>query len=279
MKKINSRIIFILMGVILLLLASCGPSEEELRATDTKIAEEVFATQTAAASTATNTNTPGPTFTPSLKPSEKKAATAQSGTATAIVRATSQAQPMADLVHQLYEDNYIGSTQGKYIRLNDYEESFAQINWVTPRFTDITLSNFVLRSNIAWKTAKEGANIRYSGCGFWFGVDQDVENFHEVMLALDGNVRFNRCLNDCSYMSPLASSFFGKIDYMEGNADVILIVEGGTIQYFVDGEQIFIRRDQKKLTGYLAYAISSGTNADFGTRCIFTDTEIWSLDK
>ena len=63
-----------------------------------------------------------------------------------------------------------------------------------------------------------------------------------------------------------------------GLAEVILIVEGGTIQYFVDGEQIFIRRDQKKLTGYLAYAISSGTNADFGTRCIFTDTEIWSLE-
>jgi len=279
MKKINSKIIFILMGVILLLLASCGPSEEELRATDTKIAEEVFATQTAAAPTSTNTNTPGPTFTPSLKPSEKKAATAQSGTATAIVRATAQAQPMADLIQQLYEDNYLGSTQGEYIRLNDFEESFAQINYVTPRFVDITLDSFVLRSNIAWETAQKGANIRWSGCGFWFGVDEEVENFHQVMLALDGNVRLGRCLNGCRSLTLLASSYFGKIDYMEGNADVILIVEGGTIQYFVNDEQIFIRRDQKKLTGYLAYAISSGTNADFGTRCIFTDTEIWSLEQ
>lgn len=272
MKNIRASKRLIPIVVILLLLASCAPSEDELRATDTKIAEEVFASQTAAAPkitntftpSPTNTVTPGPSPTNTLKPSQLKA--------------TTQAQSMADLVQDLYDDAFLQSTEGEYIGLNDFEESFAQIDWVTPRFTDITLNNFVLRSNIAWETAKKGANIRFSGCGFWFGVDEDIENFHEVMLALDGNVRLSRCLNDCSYMSSLASSYFGKIDYMEGEAEVILIVEGGTIQYFVDGEQIFIRRDQKKLTGYLAYAISSGTNADFGTRCIFTDTEIWSLD-
>jgi hypothetical protein len=278
MKRNIAKKRLIPIAVILILLASCGPSDDDLRATDTKIAEDVFASQTAAAPSPTITNTPGPSLTNTLKPSDKKTATAQSGAETAIVRATENAQSMADLVQELYDDDYLQSTQGEYIRLNDFEESFAQINWVTPRFTDITLTNFVLRSNIAWETAREGANIRYSGCGFWFGVDEKGENFHEAMLALDGNVRFNRCLNDCSYMQSVASSYFGKIDYMEGEVEVILIVEGGTIQYFVDGEQIFIRRDQKKLAGYLAYAISSGTNADFGTRCIFTDTEIWSLD-
>jgi hypothetical protein len=278
MKKSSLKKIFLPVLIVFFLLASCGPSEEELRATDTKIAEDVFATQTAAAPTATITNTPGPSLTSTLRPSEKKTATAESGAATAVVRATENAQSMADLIQQLYEDGYLQSTQGEYVRLNDFEESFAQINYVTPRFTDVTLSNFVLRSKIAWETAKEGANIRFSGCGFWFGVDKDVENFHEVMLALDGNVRLNRCLNNCTALTSLASSYFGKIDYMKGEANVILIVEGGTIQYFVDGDQIFIRRDQKKLTGYLAYAISSGTNAGFGTRCIFTDTEIWSLD-
>jgi hypothetical protein len=277
MNKNNSKNILLLMGVILLLLASCGPSDEDLRATETKIAEEVFASQTAAAPTSTNTNTPGPTFTPSLKASEKKTATAQSGAATAIIQATEDAKSMADLVQSLYDDGYVQSTQGEYMRLNDFEESFAQIDWVNSYFNDIYLSDFVLRSNIAWKTAKEGANIRFSGCGFWFGIDDNVDNFHEVMLALDGNVRLTRCLNDCPFLESLASSYFGKIDYMEGNAEVILIVEGGTIQYFVDGDQIFIRRNQKKLKGDLGFAISSGTNAGFGTRCTFTNTEIWDL--
>lgn len=266
----RQKVIFVILFVILL-ASACKPSEEELRATDTKIAAEVYASQTAAAPKTTNTYTPSPTSTDTPTPTPNR-------TATVAHRATSQAQSMADLVQDLFDDGYIQSTRGQYFQLTDFNQSFAQINWVTPFFVDVTLNDFVLRSNIAWQTAKEGANIRYSGCGFWFGVDEDVENFHEVMLALDGNVRFNRCLNDCSYMKPLASSYFGKIDYMEGDADVILIVEGSTIQYFVDGEQIFIRRDQKKLTGYLAYAISSGTNADFGTRCTYTDTEIWSLE-
>ena len=64
---------------------------------------------------------------------------------------------------------------------------------------------------------------------------------------------------------------------MSGDAELIIIVEGGTIQAFVDGEQIFIRRDQYKFKGTLGYAISSGLNTDFGTRCIFRNTEIWSL--
>jgi hypothetical protein len=143
----------------------------------------------------------------------------------------------------------------------------------------LDLSNFILRSSISWATAKEGANLKYSGCGFYFGRDELGENFHVARLALSGNVILSRCLNDCNYLSLLASSYFGKIDYMKGQADIILIVENDTIQFFVNGERIFIRRDQKKLTGDIAYAIGSGTNAGFGTRCKFTDTQIWSLES
>jgi hypothetical protein len=269
---INKRIYLIFL-FILLFLSSCGPSVEEMEATETKIAAEVYGTQTAAASKTTNTPLPSPTSTATNTPTPT-----QNKTATAVAQATTQAQSMANLIQELYSDGYLQSTQGEYFPIFDFEESFAQINWINTYFTDTYLSDFVLRSNIAWKTAKEGANIRYSGCGFWFGIDEKSENFHEVMLALDGNVRLNRCLNDCSYMEPLASSYFGKIDYMEGEVEVILINEGGTIQYFVNGEKIFSRPNQKKLTGDLGYAISSGTNAGFGTRCSFTNTEIWSLE-
>ena len=135
------KVIFAIL-IVVLLVTACGPTEEEFKATDTKIAEEVFATQTAAAPTATNTNTPGPTFTPSLKPSEKRTATAQSGAATAVVRATEDAQSMADLVQELYDDSYLQSTQGEYMRLNDFEDSFAQINWVSFRNTGISLKDY-----------------------------------------------------------------------------------------------------------------------------------------
>ena len=257
----------------MLFLSACGPTEDELNATDTKIAAEVFATQTAAAPTATDTFTPSPTSTNTPKPTKNRTATAES-------LATKQAESMANLVQQLYNDGHIQSTQGEYFRIPDFQESFAQINYVRPYFmSDITTSDFVLRSNIAWKTAKEGANIKNSGCGIWFGVDEEVDNFHEVFLSLDGNVRLARCLNGCRSLSHLASNYFGKVDYLDGDAEIILAVEGGTIQTFVNGELIFTRQNQKELTGFFAFAISSGTNADFGTRCTFSDNEIWNLEE
>jgi hypothetical protein len=71
MKKIYHIKILIPIGIIFLFLAACGPSEEQMVATKTQIALEIFQTQTAAATptftpTATFTNTPippTPTFT------------------------------------------------------------------------------------------------------------------------------------------------------------------------------------------------------------------------
>lgn len=271
MNKISSKYFLMLIGVTILLLSSCGPTEEDLRATDTKIAEEVFSTQTALAPKTTNTYTPNPTstFTPSPTPNRE---------ATVASMSTQEAQSMADLVQQLYDDGYIHTTIGTYSSLTILQKSLARINWVRFYDTKKYLENFVLRSDISWKTAKEGANIKYSGCGFVFGNDGDFENYHIIRLTLNGKITFSRCLNDCSYLSTLASSYFGKIDYMQGNAELILIVEEGTIQAFVDGERAFVRYDQKKLKGYLAYAVGSGTNAGFGTSCTFRNTEIWSLE-
>lgn len=58
--------ILISIGVILLLLSACGPTEEQMAATKTQISLEIFQTQTAAA---TPTFTPSPTATFTYTPS------------------------------------------------------------------------------------------------------------------------------------------------------------------------------------------------------------------
>ena len=55
-------------ALIVALLAACGPSQAELDAQATKIAADVFATQTAEAPTLTPTPTPTPTWTPTPTP-------------------------------------------------------------------------------------------------------------------------------------------------------------------------------------------------------------------
>jgi hypothetical protein len=67
MSKLSKLCSIVLL--INLTLAACGPSQVELDATDTKVAADAFATQTANAPTATSTATPEPTSTFTPEPS------------------------------------------------------------------------------------------------------------------------------------------------------------------------------------------------------------------
>jgi len=267
-NRVHNTTKFIIILIIAILLSGCGPSADEFSATKTKIAANIYSTQTAAVPTATNTTRPTPTNTHTSTPNR---------TATAAFRATSTAQSMANLIQQLYEDGFLQSTRGEYIQQDDFEMSLAQINRTEFGNTGIYLSDFVLRSDIAWETARKGANTYYSGCGFFFGFPNEKDRYHLVMLTLSGNIRFQRW-TEGSYLFNLASNYFGKIDYMKGDAELIITVEDDTIQAFINGERIFVRPDQYKWEGDLGFAINSGTNAGFGTRCTFLNTEIWSLE-
>jgi hypothetical protein len=62
MRRLNCKQGLISIGIILLFLAACGPTEEQMNATKTQIALGIFQTQTAAV-TPTHTPTITPTFT------------------------------------------------------------------------------------------------------------------------------------------------------------------------------------------------------------------------
>ncbi len=85
---------------IVLLLSACGPSEEEQAATITRIAADVFASQTAGAptstATATNTATPTATTIPTNTPTATPTATA-AATATPIETATPKETPAPEV--------------------------------------------------------------------------------------------------------------------------------------------------------------------------------------
>ncbi|MGD8458146.1 MAG: hypothetical protein PVF83_17350 [Anaerolineales bacterium] len=265
-RSFKQRVFFALL-IFAFLISACGLSEEERQATDTKIAEDIYSTQTAGAptpaNTSTSTNTPGPSPTNTLKPSQK--------------RATSQAEPMVELVQQLYDDGYINSTEGRFFQMDNLNKSWAQINWFRWWTYDIFLNDFVVRTDIAWNTAAKGANIATSGCGFVFWVDEDGERYYVAFLALDGNATLFRMKND--RLIRVGRGYYRKIDYESGSAELMVIAEGEKIQIFVNGEQVFSRDNQTVFSGEIAYTLLSGINTGYGTRCKFTDTQIWSLES
>ena len=282
---------------LILLLTACGSSSNDNSAVKTNAALDVYSTLTAEAKSGDSdepnepaTDTPSSPFlqpeepadTPTNKPpadtpTDKPPAATPNMTATVYA---SQAQGMKNQVQSLYADGYLKSTEGIFYSISDFSGTYAKSGGVNAYYTDydFELTDFVLRANITWESADRNADIAYAGCGFWFGVDDEIDNFYQIMLTMNGNVRLARCLNGCTGLESIGHGKLENTNSMEGNIDVILTFEGDTITYFINGKELFSRSSQYEMEGNLFFAISSGTNTDFGMRCTFTDVELWDLN-
>lgn len=240
--------------------------ENEARATEdqaTKVAQEAAATNQAA------------TQVQDTAEALAREATRDTATAAARIESTAQAQSMLDLIQELYSNGYLSTTAGTYYALEDFDESWAQINWYMWFYTGYSPTDFVIRADAAWDSASTSANWWASGCGFVFRED-GVPNHYLAYLGLDGYVYFARTVRD-KYAS-LGYSYYGRLDTPKGQAQIMLVVEGTYITFFVNGERVHARQDQGLKSGNLALTLLSGINKDFGTRCQMTNIELWELD-
>lgn len=75
----------------------------------------------------------------------------------------------------------------------------------------------------------------------------------------------------------------GVVDIPEGSAELILLVNGDKIYFFVNGEEVYNSSDALLTgaldSGDLTFILMSGTNKDFGTRCQMKNTDLWDLGK
>jgi hypothetical protein len=205
---------------------------------------------------------------------EARAATHTAVAAEALVEATAQAKPMADLIQELYEEGYLSSNEGTYYALPDFDESWAQLNWYMWWITDYSPSNFVIRADASWDSASTTADWWNSGCGFVFR-EAGTPNHYLAYLGLNGRVYLSRNIRD-NYAN-LGNSYYGKLDTPSGEAQIMLLVDGSTIIFFVNGTKVIQRDDQNLYSGNLALTLLSGTNKDYGIRCQMTNIELWEL--
>jgi hypothetical protein len=188
--------------------------------------------------------------------------------------ATVEAQSMAKAIETLYADGLLEDTAGTYTRVEEFTETWAQLNWYQWWETGLSPSDFVIRAHTEWESASKTANWFASGCGFVFR-EADEENHYMIYLALDGNVYMKGYVD--GEFRELGREYAGGIDHLKGGADVMLVVEGSRIVYFVNGEKVLQRENSELRAGNLALTLVSGTNKDYGTRCSITDIEVWQL--
>jgi hypothetical protein len=277
MKKYSpKRALLSAFVVVVLVQLACGPfggnnneaEEPDLAATQASLAK----TQDALDAPPQATEPPPPTQPPPTQPLP----TQPPPTADQSAKSTSYAQGMYNRVQTLYSDGYLKSTAGRYHWINNFSESFAQIGYIKPYLYEIETTDLVMVADVAWETAAEGANIKNSGCGFYFGFHGDPAKYHVLLFSLDGNVKLFRMWSK-TYIEAIGSGFYRNIDYMGGNVELMLILQDKKIQGFVNGRLIFERPNQKVAEGIVGFGISSGINTGFGTRCSFTNVKVWEL--
>lgn len=174
----------------------------------------------------------------------------------------------------LQEEDRIPSRDWTYHKLDDIQTQYAS------RFNyryDIVLQkvkNFVVKATITWETASETPEWNYTGCGFIFR--KKGHDFMQASIYADGYTRMTgrKGMTPLSYRKNQFALFS-----QTGTHDVVLSVSGSRMTMMVDGE-IIMERLNVALTepGDFGFYTGSGTNYDYGTRCTYSNIELYSWD-
>lgn len=179
------------------------------------------------------------------------------------------------VAEKLVEAGILTRSTGRIKQLPDFNEEWAQINWYTYYRTRTSPEDFIIRADASWESASDKANWWNSGCGFVFR-EEDVDNHYLAYLDLDGFAHLDRARNGSMARLGLSNGSYPVVKPAD-QANIMLVVEGNYLHFFVDGFLMLSRQDLSFSEGNLALTLLSGTNKDFGTRCEMSNIELWEL--
>jgi hypothetical protein len=194
---------------------------------------------------------------------------------------------MSALAKEYFDAGYISTSDGDFVHVDGYTDNWAQIGWYqwelifpfsieSPSLSfDFTVTDFIIRTDVLWESASKAANP--SGCGFVFRL-QDNRDHYMAFISLDGYV-YSGVTRSRDYKD-MGHGYYG-VAAQNGGANLTLVMEDNTYRVLVNDELIktYTGLAGKMTTGMLAYTIVSGINTDFGTRCTFTNTDLWKIKK
>lgn len=190
--------------------------------------------------------------------------------------ATQQAAGLAALVEEYVQKGWMSSTDGLYHRLDDYSGDEPNPGNVLVRGTGYSPQQFVLRSHVRYENAGRASDASRSSCGFivW---RMDGENYYQVYLGMDGFVYANTVTRN-RFVSQ-GKGFYGFPQLPNGEYDVTLVVNELRTFVLYNGVLVktFLNVEGAQQEGKLYFAVTSGVNKDFGTRCTFSDAELWEV--
>jgi len=184
-------------------------------------------------------------------------------------------EDMKKEVQSLAGRKLVSSSKGTYYRVQDFTGEWAKLGYYHWWPLDRKPTNFAIRADVNWESAKPLGNPSKSGCGFVFH-ENGAGNLHLSFLSMDGYVRNYR--TEKNVASDLKANYAGKFNFAADKAHILLVVDYQWITFFVNGKQVVRFQDDRLNGGGLAFAAASGSNSDFGTRCTFQNVDLWEFN-
>jgi hypothetical protein len=176
----------------------------------------------------------------------------------------------ARMVKMLNMKERIDSTAGTFTTLPEKDMSLAMMGYSTREGFGINARDLLLQTDIAWSSGYERPDYASSGCGFYLrGLDGST--FIEIYAAMDGAVYVNAYR--AGALVPLISLKYGTWS-IQGSGRLAVAADDKKITILWNDSILGTITDATWMwSGDAGYTVHSGTNGDFGTRCIFTNGE------
>ncbi len=187
---------------------------------------------------------------------------------------TSQARGMEAEVQKLYDAGTIGTLEGEYHRLDDFDESWAQLNYYQWWPTGYSAENFVMQADAFVSSASDNANWFDSACGVIFTMS-DTDNHDIVWIAMDGRAylmsihKGNRQLLEIDRWGPATKTEF--------EVHFVMAVNDKKMTLYIGDQEVLSAYDGLIVPGLILNTLVSGTNKGYGTRCKLTNVDLWII--
>jgi len=184
-------------------------------------------------------------------------------------------------VQKFKNDGLIPSTSGNYRVLYDFYNNTVARGYIEYWFSDIKAKYFVYKAHLSWSTA--GVTSDTSGCAIVFAGNARGNMYDFYGVVLDRSRIFFSSTYAGHYYDIGKSRGTGKVDIIgdPAEADFMLVVYDYKASVFVNDEFVgeYALSKDRKLEGEFDYGIMSGTNKDYGTRCIIRNSRMWNFSQ
>ncbi len=231
-----------------------------------------------ACGSAAPTPTPTSTPVPATATATKKPTPTPRPTATPNFAATQEYKDFYSQVKGYYDKGQLASTNGTYKALDDFSESWPQIDWYQYWPAHDAISDFLFSAHFRWSAASQTPDV--SGCGLVFAYQQNGDHYavfldRSRVLVVHADVSKDNRSYEVGKTRGTGRVSFGN----PAEADFALAVNSYHAFVYVNKELIgeYTLSVDSVMKGELYYTLLSGTNKDYGTRCEMTHVRLWII--